>query len=188
MESTYMNLAKRESAGLELVAKNQLFKILNLTSSVNLDYEKLHASTYTNPYNTSITTSIPAQSDFSWSANIMANFMLSKTFSGQITGEYSAPTLIAQGYESPEYQVNLGLRKTFLDRKLSLSLMANDIFNFNKERTVTWGTGFYQYSESYFHRRMIGLTATYNFGNMKPKMSQKKTQGSSDMMMDGGME
>lgn len=188
MENTYMNLAKRESTGLELVAKNQLFKILNLTSSVNLYYEKLHASTYINPYNTSITTSIPEQADFSWSANIMANFMLSKTFSGQITAEYSAPTLIAQGYETPEYQVNLGLRKTFLDRKLSLSLMANDIFNFNKERTVTWGTGFYQYSESYFHRRMIGLTATYNFGNMKPKMAQKKTQGSSDMMMDGGME
>ncbi len=189
MESTYMNLAKKQNAGLEIIGKNQLFKILNLTSSLNLYYEKIHASVYTNPFNASIVTTIPEQAAFTWSANILANFMLSKTLSGQITAEYSAPTLEAQGYESPEYQVDFGLRKTFLDRKLSLSLMAIDVFNLNTNRSVSWGTGFYQRSESYFHRRMIGLTVSYNFGNMKPKTSQmKKGQGSGDMMMDGGME
>ena len=189
MESTYMNLAKRQNAGFEIIGKNQLFKILNLTSSLNIYYEKIEASVYTNPFNPSIVTSIPEQSAFTWSANILANFMLSKTLSGQITAEYSAPTLEAQGYESPEYQIDFGLRKTFLDRKLSLGLMAIDIFNLNKDRSVSWGTGFYQRTESYFHRRMIGLTVSYNFGNMKPKISQmKKGQGSGDMMMDGGME
>lgn len=188
MESTYMNLAKKQNAGLEIIGKNQLFKILNLTSSLNLYYEKIDASVYTNPFNASIVTTIPEQADFTWSANILANFMLSKTLSGQITAEYTAPTLEAQGYESPEYQVDFGLRKTFLDRKLSLSLMAIDVFNFNKEKSVSWGTGFYQRTESYFHRRMIGLTVSYNFGNMKPKMSQnRKNQGTPDMM-DGGME
>jgi hypothetical protein len=119
----------------------------------------------------------------------MANFMLSKTFSGQITAEYSAPTLIAQGIESPEYQVDLGLRKTFFDRNLSVSVIARDIFNFNKERTTTWGTGFYQVNESYFHRRMLGLTVSYNFGNMKPKQDlRKKNDASPDMNMDGGLE
>jgi iron complex outermembrane recepter protein len=185
MENTYMNLSKRQSSGLELVAKNRVFKVVNLTSTLNLYYSKINSSVYINPYDSTLSTTIPAQNNFSWSANVMANFMLSKTLSGQITAEYSAPTLIAQGIESPEYQVDLGLRKTFFDRKLTIGLMAMDIFNFNKERTITWGTGFYQKEESYFHRRMLGLTVTYNFGNMKPKQTDmKKKQGSGDMNMD----
>jgi len=189
MENTYTNLSKHENTGLELVAKNRIFKVVNLTSTLNLYYSKINTSVYINPYDTTLTTTIPAQNEFSWSVNILANFMLSKTLSGQITAEYSAPTLIAQGIESPEYQVDFGLRKTFFDRKLTIGIMAMDIFNFNKERTITWGTGFYQTDENYFHRRMVGLTVTYNFGNMKPKQADMKPkQGSSDVMMDNGME
>jgi len=187
MENTYMNIAKRQNSGLELVAKNQLFTILNLTSSVNLYYSKIDSSVYVNPYNMAITTTIPGQSTFSWSANMMANLMLSKTMSGQITAEYSSPTLIAQGKESAEYKIDLGLRKTFFNRKLSVNVMAMDIFNFNKDKTTTHGAGFYQVAESYFHRRMIGLSVSYNFGNMKPKQADmKKKAGTSEMNMDMG--
>ena len=187
MENTYMNIAKRQNSGLELVAKNQLFTILNLTSSVNLYYSKIDSSVYVNPYNMAITTTIPGQSTFSWSANMMANLMLSKTMSGQITAEYSSPTLIAQGKESAEYKIDLGLRKTFFNRKLSVNVMAMDIFNFNKDKTTTHGAGFYQVAESYFHRRMIGLSVSYNFGNMKPKQTDmKKKAGTGEMNMDMG--
>ena len=187
MENTYMNIAKKENTGMEFVAKNSLFKILNLTSSVNLYYNKMNATVYSNPYNSAIETTIPGQSNFTWSANILANLMFSKTFSGQITGDYSAPTIIAQGTEGAEYSINLGLRKTFLDRKLSLNFTANDIFDMNRERSTTSGTGFYQKSESYFHGRMIGLSVSYNFGNMKPKQTEMKKKGASgDMNMDMG--
>jgi iron complex outermembrane receptor protein len=187
MENTYMNIAKRQNSGLELVAKNQLFTILSLTSSVNLYYSKIDSSVYVNPYNTAITTTIPGQSTFAWSANMMANLMLSKTMSGQITAEYSSPTLIAQGKESAEYKIDLGFRKTFFNRKLSVNVMAMDIFNFNKDKTTTHGAGFYQVAESYFHRRMIGLSASYSFGNMKPKQTDmKKKAGTSEMNMDMG--
>ena len=189
MESTYLNIAKLQNSGVELVTKNRLFTVVNLTSSLNLYYSKMDSSVYQDLYNPAITTTIPGQSTFSWSANLMANFMLSKTLSGQITAEYSAPTLVAQGRESAEYQVDLGLRKTFFDRKLNVSIIAHDLFNFNRERTTTWGTGFYQTNDSYFHRRMLGLTVSYNFGNMKPKPDQKKkNDGGQDGNMDGGLE
>lgn len=187
MENTYMNIAKRQNSGLEVVAKNQLFTILSLTSSANLYYSKINSSVYVNPYNNAISTTIPGQSTFSWSANMIANLMLSKTMSGQITGEYSSPTLIAQGKESAEYKIDLGLRKTFFNRKLSVNVMAMDIFNFNKEKTVTYGNGFYQIAESYFHRRMIGISASYNFGNIKPKQTDmKKKTGTGEINMDVG--
>jgi len=186
METTYMNIAKTQNTGVELVGKNRLFTILNLTSSLNLYYGKMDSSVYVNPYNPTVTTTIPGQSSFSWSANMIANLIFSNSFSGQITGEYSAPTLIAQGTESAEYSIDLGLRKTFLDRKLSVNLMARDIFDFNRERTTTRGEGFYQRSESYFHGRMIGITLSYNFGNMKPKQTDmKKKEGTPDINMEG---
>ncbi len=104
-----------------------------------------------------------------------------------VKGKASSPTLIAQGKESAQYKIDLGLRKTFFDRKLSVNVMAIDIFNFNKEKTTTHGTGFYQIAESYFHRRMIGLTVSHNFGNMKPKQTDlKKKTGTGEMNIDMG--
>jgi len=189
MESTYMNIAQSQNSGMEIVSKNRLFAFLNLTSTLNLYYSKLDASTYTDIYNKDITTTIPGQSNFTWSGNIMANVLFSKTFSGQITGEYESPELVAQGTEAARYTIDMGLRKTFMNRNLSVSLMARDLLNSNKHKSTTSGAGFYQSSESYFHGRMFGITLAYNFGNMKPKAADmKKKQASPDMNMDGGME
>ncbi|HJV76954.1 MAG TPA: TonB-dependent receptor [Paludibacter sp.] len=190
MESTFMNIAKSQNTGLELIAKNRLFRILNLTSSLNLYYSKLDSAIYKNPYNNSIQTTIPGQSDFSWSANVLANFMLTKTFSGQITAEYESSQLIAQGKENAKYTVDLGVRKTFLDRKLSLSMNVRDLLNSDKNKSTTSGSGFYQNSSSYFHGRMFGVTLSYNFGNMKAKQSEmkKKEGGSPDMNMDNPID
>lgn len=185
MESTYLNLAKSTNAGMEIVAKDRLFKILNLTTSLNFYYNKLDSTRYDDPYNSSISTLIPEQKNFSWSGRVMANIILGKNTSGQVTADYSAPTLIAQGKQSSSYAIDLGLRQTFMDRKLSLSLMVRDLLNSRKTNTTTWGDGFYQESKSYFHGRMIGLTASYSFGNTKAKNDKKKTDNNqSDMMMD----
>ena len=120
---------------------------------------------------------------------MLANFLLSKTLSGQITGEYESPELVAQGTEAARYSIDLGLRKTFMDRKLSVSLMARDILNSNKHSSTTSGAGFSQTSETFFHGRMVGVTFSYNFGNMKPKAADmKKKQSSQDMNMEGGGE
>ena len=118
---------------------------------------------------------------------MLANFLLGKTFSGQITGEYESPELVAQGTEAARYSIDLGLRKTFMDRKLSVSLMARDILNSNKHSSTTSGAGFSQTSETFFHGRMFGVTLSYNFGNMKPKPADmKKKQNTGDMNMEGG--
>ncbi|MDD4427132.1 MAG: TonB-dependent receptor [Paludibacter sp.] len=184
LESTYMNVTKSANTGFELVVKNNLFKILNLTSSVNLYYNKLYASTYISPYNNSITRNIPEQENFSWTGRVIGNVILGKNTFGQITGQYSAPRLIAQGRQTASYSVDLGLRQTLFDRKLSLNFMVRDLLNTRRRSSVTWGDGFYQRSESYFSGRMIGLTATYNFGNMKPKKieQQRNDNGGGDEM------
>lgn len=186
LESTFMNVTQSQSTGLELVVKNNLFRILNLTSSLNFYYNLLEASTYTNPYNQAVVTTIPGQENFTWSGRVMGNIILGKNTFGQITADYSAPRLIAQGKQSSSYAIDLGLRQTFLDRNLSVNLMVRDLLDSRRRSSITWGTGFYQQSESYFHGRMVGVTATYNFGNMKPKRNEQRREdsGSMDMGMD----
>ena len=187
MESTYLNIAKSQNTGLEMISKNRLFKILSLTSTLNVYYSKLDSSTYVNPYNKAILTPIQGQSSVSWSANIMANIMLGKTLSGQITGEYESPQVIAQGRENSKYSIDLGIRQTFMNRNLSLSLNVRDLLNSDRDNTTTSGSGFTQNSSSYFHGRMVGVTLSYNFGNMKPKAGEmKKKEGAADMNMEGG--
>lgn len=185
IESTYLNIANSQNAGLELISKNRLFRILNLTTSLNLYDSKLDSATYVNPYNPAISTTIPGQHNLSWTAGILANFLLSKTFSGQITAQYASPQLIAQGLRQEKYSIDMGLRKTFLDRNLSVNLNVRDLLNSNKDKSTTSGTGFSQSSESFFHTRMINLSVSYSFGNSKPKRTDmKKRQNNQDMDME----
>ena len=191
MENTYLNISKTQNTGLELISKNRLFEILSLTTSLNFYYSKLDSASYLNKnVIPEKRTFIPEQSKFSYSGNIMANFMLSKNFSGQITAEYDSPQLIAQGTENASYSIDLGFRQMLLDKKLSVNLMVRDLLNSNRHNSTSSGSGFYQTSTSYFHGRMLGLTLTYNFGNMKPKKTDMKKSdgGGVDMNMDGGMD
>lgn len=185
IESSYLNIANSQNTGLELISKNSLFRILNLTTSLNLYYSKLDSAVYVNPYNPAITTTIPGQNNFSWTANILANFMLSKTFSGQITAQYASPQIIAQGLRQEKYSIDMGLRKTFMDRNLSVNLNVRDLLNSNKDKTTTSGAGFSQSSESFFHTRMVNLSVSYTFGNSKPKRTDmKKRQNNQDVDME----
>jgi len=182
MESTFLNVANSQNTGLELISKNRLFRILNLTTSLNGYYSKLDPAIYTNPYDATITTTIPGQNNLSWTGSMLANFMLSKSFSGQITARYSSPQIIAQGQKQQKYSIDMGLRKTFLDRNLSVNLNVRDLLNSNKDKSTTSGTGFSQTSESFFHTRMINLSLSFNFGNSKVKRTDvKKKQKNQDL-------
>ena len=185
MESTFLNVSNSQNTGLELISKNRLFKILNLTTSLNVYYSKLDSARYVNPYDATITTPLPGQSNFSWTGSMLANFLMSKTLSGQITARYTSPQIISQGLKQEKYSIDLGVRQTFLDRKLSLNLNVRDLLNSNKDRTTTSGAGYSQASESYFNARMINLSVSYNFGNSKPKRTDvKNKQNNQDTDME----
>jgi len=187
LESTYTNISNARNTGLELISKNRIFRILSLTSTLNMYYSQLDSATFISPYHQVI--GISGSNNFSWSANVMANFMLSKNFSGQITAEYESAQLISQGTENAKFSIDLGIRQTFMDRKLSVSLNVRDLLNSDRDNQTTSGAGFSQTTSSYFHGRMVGATISYNFGNTKPKPADmKKKAGAADMNMEGGGE
>jgi len=180
LESSFRNVGKSQNTGLELISKNRLFQILNLTSTFNMYYSKLDSASFVSPANQLIR--IGGSSNLSWSANVMANFMLSKTFSGQITGEYDSPQVIPQGTQNAKFSLDLGVRKTFMQNKLTVSMNIRDLLNSNSDNQTTSGAGFSQTTSMYFHGRMVGVNIGYNFGNTKPS-DMKKKDASSDMNM-----
>ena len=173
MKSTFENVAETQSAGVEIVGKNHLFSILDLTTTVNLYYNKLDGFSYL-PASADQPVTGKSNEDFSWNAKIIANLILPASFSLQLTGNYNSRQLIAQGYRKSNYSLDAGIRKAFLNRKLSLSINGRDLFNSRKWKTETSGTGFRQYASNWRTGCTIGFTLTYSFGNMKA--GKNKTQ------------
>lgn len=184
MKNTFINVARRQDLGIEVVAKNKLFgEVLQLTTSANFYWNTITAAHYEDYVNGEfITVDLPAQNILAWSARINAQFMFTKTFSGQISGRYRSPRVVAQGTTTHSYSIDLGLRKTFLDRKLALALNVRDILDSRARRNTTWGDGFWQKQENRWHSRTVSLTLTWNFGTQQKKnKSNDMNRNNSDM-------
>ena len=163
--TTNENVASTQSAGLEIVSKNRLFKIVDLTTTLNLFYYKLNGFEYI--INGHKITGQPDE-NFSWNARMTASVILPWSITMQLTGRYNAKRIVAQGYREPSYTLDLGLRKKF-DDHWSLSINARDLLDSRGWHTVTTNEGFYRYSENSRGGRTFGFTLTYSFGNMKAK-------------------
>ena len=191
MYSTFENVSRRQSAGLELVAKNKVAKWLNLTTTVNCYYAAMDSVFYDTNLDGELDLLYPFQQSFSWNARLMANFLIPGGWSAQLTGMYRSADVVAQGKMNSQYVIDLGVRKSFLDRKLNLALSVRDLLNSRRWANTTWGDNFWQYSSHEPRGTMFSLTLTYNFGNMRAKKPQRPEGGGMDMGgegMDEGMD
>ena len=187
MYQTFMNVAKSLSSGVELVMKNQICKILNLTTTANAYYYKLNGFTYDIDGQT---VTGEGNSNFTWNARMQASLMLPWDISFQVTGRYRSRQTVAQGYRKGNFRLNLGLRKSFLDRKLMLAINCRDVLNTGKFETYTSSETFTRYQKNWRSGRTVNFTLTYNFGNMKAKAPKKKVDNSANMNGEegGGMD
>ena len=186
--TTTENVASTQSAGLEIVGKNRIFKFLDLTTTINLFYYKLDDFKYIK-HGQTITGK--ADENFSWNARMTASCMLPWGITMQLTGRYNAKRIVAQGHREPNYALDLGLRKMF-NKNWSISVNARDLLDSRGGHSVTKNDLFIRESENSHGGRTFGLTLTYSFGNMKAKMPKRNQQempvnGYSDMEGMGEM-
>ena len=183
MKNTYLNVAKRQELGIEVVAKNRLWgELLQLTTSANFYWNNI-AAVHETMYHLgdTIPVDLGGQNIFAGSVRVNAQFMFTKNFSGQISARYRSPRVVAQGTTSHSYSIDIGLRHTFLNKQLAVALNVRDLLDSRARRNTTWGDGFWQFSENRWHSRSISLTVTYNFGNQ-----QRRRPGKPDGDMGGG--
>lgn len=177
--TTYDNVTDSRRGGMELVGKNRLFGWLDLTSTVNLYYYKMNGFEY--KYNDQ-QTYYKGNEDFSWDARVIANVMLPWQMSLQVTGNYNSATYSPQGKNFESYWLDAGIRRSFLERRLSIAITGRDLLDSRKRKSYSYGDGFFQTSTSQWGGRQVGISISYNFGNSKTQKKKTKNTDRSDSM------
>ena len=92
---------------------------------------------------------------------------------------YSSKSVSLFSVTKPRYGINCGLRADFLNRKISVHLNVNDIFNWNANKSANTNP-YYQYiSTSKSISRTISAGITFRFGKME--LESKAGQGGGAM-------
>lgn len=181
-QSTF-NVAKSTSTGLELTAKNKLFRILDLSTNANFYYYKLDGYSF----------HIDGQDirgdgnhSFSWNLRMQASLMLPWDVSFQATARFRGREAIAQGHRNASGSLDLGLRKNLLNKRFTISLNVRDLLNTRRMENYTSSDTFWRHQKNWRNSRFFGITLSYNFGNTKPKKQQRREGDDEEMETSGG--
>ena len=94
------------------------------------------------------------------------------------SGYYRSATQSLYAEQRPAYAINCGLRADFFDKKMSVFLNVNDIFNWNKWDNDTYNPYYISYSSYKFNSRSISAGVTFRFGKME--LENRAREGGED--------
>lgn len=171
--TTMENMAKDQSAGLDLSGSWQAGKIMNLNFSASGFYSVIDASNIGYGSN---------KSTFSWNAKVNASFNITKTTLLQVFGQYRSEVLTPQGNRLPTWVVNLGFRQDFWKKRISLIATISDLFNSQTYRATVNTPVLIQESTRRRDARVIYAGFVFNFG------TNGKKQKEANFEFDNGMD
>ena len=200
--SSFINANTSKVFGLEISNKTAITKWWDLNLSFNLFKSEINASIPGQDVNNNLT---------SWFSKMNNNFKLSKGLSLQFSGQYQAKTILppggnsgggggrggfggggfggpqstAQGYNLPNYEFDLAIRKdwTFKGGKTaSLTLSASDVFKTRVNKTYSESLYFTQNVTRTRDQQFFRLNFSYRFGKFDVNLLRRK----STKMQDGG--
>lgn len=175
--SSFANIDKGYDYGVELIGTYNPFSWWKNMLSFNA-YESRLSSNY-NGMNLS-------NKGISWDVKMSMTFSLFKnTTHIQVNGGYFAPRYTVQGtYQfSPGFDV--GITRSFFDKKLVVGFRVSDVFNQKHFSIETFQGEIRQEAEFKWTTRRFFITLSYKFGNLKVKETPKGRPmegGGPDMM------
>ena len=99
------------------------------------------------------------------------------------SGNYRSPRQSLFAESLANYSINCGLRADFFDRKMSVHINVNDIFNWNKWDNNTTNPYYISYSSFKFNSRSISAGLVFRFGKME--LERKAQTGGGEMQNPG---
>jgi outer membrane cobalamin receptor len=174
--TTFENLNKQYSYGIEMIVRNNWTKWFDMTTSFN-GYQA-----FVNGNNVGTELS---NSGFGYTVKNSANFRFWKTAAFQVSANYNGPRPFAQGNMNPFWSMDLALKKDFLkNNKATLTINAQDIFFTRKfsfeQQQSNFTQDFWRRRES----RVVTISFNYRFGTSENSSQRKKGKGG--MNQDGG--
>ena len=176
--STYGNIGKSQSIGLNAYIRWAPTKELNMFVNGNGDYIDIQSTENKALQN----------SGFSFRAfsGITYTFPYDVRFS--VNGGYFGTRIMLQSKMDPFYFMSFGISKSFMDKKLDVAIRGNSPFQkYMDHRNVTTGENFTQ--SSLFRRpaQSLSLNITYRFGDLKSSI-KKITRGITNQDLKSGGE
>jgi iron complex outermembrane recepter protein len=165
------NINEGTTYGAELNVKYYFSKNWDASANVNIFNNKI------NGQNIDATIATQGWSGF---AKIISNYKLNTNWDFQLTGNYQAPAVVAQGRTESFYNVDVAIKTTLLKKSLTLSLSANDIFNTTYLGSIYEVKPiFYQYNYKKSQTQQITIGAQYRFmsKNMNPADAKERKMG-----------
>ncbi len=95
------------------------------------------------------------------------------------SGNYRSPQQSLFAERHANYSINCGLRADFFDRKMSVHINVNDIFNWNRWDNNTTNPYYQSYSSFKFNSRSISAGLVFRFGKME--LERKAQTGGAEM-------
>lgn len=153
---TFGNLDKTSALGMEYMVNYVPGQKVNLNLSGNVYYFNVYSS-YTGEEE--------KRESVNWDARLSAAYNFDPSSSIQFSGIYNGPTVNGQGTTKSFYYFDLALRKHLLNRKMTVSLLAHNIFRTGKYEVMVEGndfiSGFYFKGES----PVIRMNVSYIINN-----------------------
>lgn len=175
--NTYENIGRNRTVGTNLYANWSPVTLFSLFVNGGVNYINLQSTEDRNLRNSGF-------SGFSFAGmtvNLPQNFRLGAN------GGLFMNQIELQTQQSPFYFYSFSMTKSFLDKKLDISLNGQNLFaKYVKITRTTEGDGFWQQSVSLQPRRNIGLRISYRFGDLKTSMKRVQRTISNEDVMKGG--
>ncbi len=166
------NLATQDITSLNISYPFQ-YKWYSVFGNVNTYYSK-----YTADFGTGRTIDLDV---FAFSAYAQNSFKLGKTWTGELTGWYSSPSIWQGTFKTKEiWSVDAGLQKTVMQGKMSIKASVSDIFNSLHWHSTSDFAGQTIQANGGWESRLFKINLTYRFGSNEVKAARQHKSGSED--------
>jgi len=148
------NLNTSTTYGLEIINTTELFSWWSLNASYSLFQTQVDGTNLDDSF---------SNQGLAWNAKLTTDFSLPWDIDMQLTGNYTAPEIEAQGRDLARYYIDMSLQRKFLDDKGTINISFRDIFDVRNFAGENYGTNFVQTFEYKRESQIVLVSLGYNF-------------------------
>ncbi|WP_432708017.1 outer membrane beta-barrel protein [Pedobacter sp.] len=164
------NLAKQEVIYMSLSFPLKVSEWWSMNNSMNVSKNK---------FSTPNLMGFPFESGkTAYNFNINQTFNISPSTTADLSFNYRSANVHGTYFFRPMYSTDLGIKKSFADKKLTISLAANDLFNTYRERikSVIPGQDYRIYQK--YETQIFRMGLSYRFGSNQIKSVRERSKSS----------
>ena len=169
-----VNVGKSSTKGLEANVTYRPTGMFNM---------RLYANVYDYYFETKFNDELVEDNSLVYSVRLNLWTKLWNKLEVHASGNYRSPQKSLFAERQANYSINCGLRADFFDRKMSVHINVNDIFNWNKWDNNTTNPYYQSYSSFKFNSRSISAGLVFRFGKME--LERKAQVGGGEIQNPG---